>query len=58
MTLAQGKYHQVKRMLAAVGNHVRALHRSQIGQLALPPDLALGEWRFLTPNELAMVCRA
>ncbi|MCA3018153.1 MAG: pseudouridine synthase [Rhodocyclaceae bacterium] len=58
MTLAQGKYHQVKRMLSAVGNHVRALHRSQIGQLALPPDLALGEWRFLTPNELAMVCRA
>ena len=58
LTLAQGKYHQVKRMLAAVGNHVAALHRSQVGQLTLPTALTIGEWRFLTPVELAMASRA
>jgi 16S rRNA pseudouridine516 synthase len=52
LTLAQGKYHQVKRMLAAVNNHVAALHRSQVGQFVLPQDLALGEWRFLTADEV------
>ena len=47
MTVHQGVYHQVKRMLAAVGNKVDALHRNQIGQLELP-DLAEGEWIYLT----------
>jgi 16S rRNA pseudouridine516 synthase len=54
LTLTSGKYHQVKRMLAAVGNHVESLHRSQIGQLPMPADLALGQWRWLSPSELAM----
>ena len=54
LTLASGKYHQVKRMLAAVDNHVKRLHRSQIGQLRLPKDLALAEWRWLTPLELQL----
>ncbi len=54
LTLTSGKYHQVKRMLAAVGNHVESLHRSQIGQLPLPVDLAIGQWRWLTPNELLL----
>lgn len=53
LTLASGKYHQVKRMLAAVGNHVESLHRSQIGQLLMPADLAPGQWRWLTAQELA-----
>ena len=53
LTLTQGKYHQVKRMIAAVGNRVEALHRSQIGDLVLPPDLAAGHWRFLTAEQLA-----
>ena len=53
LTLTQGKYHQVKRMIAAVGNRVEALHRSQIGDLALPPDLAAGHWRFLNAEQLA-----
>ena len=53
LTLTSGKYHQVKRMLAAVGNHVKALHRSRIGQLALPADLREGEWRWLTSDDLA-----
>lgn len=47
LTLTEGKYHQVKRMLAAVGNRVEALHRSRIGMLALPEDLAPGQWRWL-----------
>lgn len=47
MTLLEGKYHQVKRMLAAAGNTVVALHRSRFGALVLPPDLAPGEWRWL-----------
>ncbi len=46
-TLTQGKYHQVRRMVAAVGNHVEALHRSRFGGLALPDDLAPGQWRWL-----------
>ncbi|MBO9652525.1 MAG: 16S rRNA pseudouridine(516) synthase [Variovorax sp.] len=47
LTLTEGKYHQVKRMLAAVGNRVEALHRSRIGMLTLPEDLAPGQWRWL-----------
>ncbi len=50
MTVHQGVYHQVKRMLAAVGNKVDALHRHQIGQLELP-DLAEGEWIYLTASQ-------
>jgi len=52
LTLTEGKYHQVKRMLAAVGNRVEALHRSQIGGLALPPQLAPGQWQWLTAVDL------
>lgn len=47
LSLTQGKYHQVKRMVAAVGNRVEALHRSSIGQLILPDDLAPGQWRWI-----------
>jgi 16S rRNA pseudouridine516 synthase len=47
MTLLEGKYHQVKRMVAATGNTVAALHRSRYGVLALPADLAPGAWRWL-----------
>ena len=47
MTLLEGKYHQVKRMVAATGNTVGALHRSSYGLLALPGDLAPGQWRWL-----------
>jgi 16S rRNA pseudouridine516 synthase len=53
LTLTEGKYHQVKRMLAAVGNRVEGLHRSRIGQLALPADLAPGQWRWLTAEQVA-----
>lgn len=52
LTLTEGKYHQVKRMVAAVGNRVEALHREAVGELTLPPDLKPGEWRWLTPADL------
>lgn len=52
MTLAEGKYHQVKRMVAAISNRVEGLKRIQIGKLKLPDDLAVGEWRWLSPADL------
>jgi 16S rRNA pseudouridine516 synthase len=55
LTLTEGKYHQVKRMIAAVGNRVEALHRSRIGALDLPADLQAGQWRWLTPADLAAI---
>jgi 16S rRNA pseudouridine516 synthase len=58
LTLTEGKYHQVKRMLAAVGNRVEGLHRSQIGGLSLPPDLAPGQWCWLWPAQLALLAPA
>jgi 16S rRNA pseudouridine516 synthase len=53
LTLTEGKYHQVKRMIAAVGNRVERLHRSRIGKLELPADLPPGQWRWLWPSDLA-----
>jgi 16S rRNA pseudouridine516 synthase len=47
MTLLEGKYHQVKRMVAATGNTVKALHRSAYGVLTLTDELAPGQWRWL-----------
>jgi len=55
LTLTQGKYHQVKRMLAAVGNRVEGLHRSRIGGLSLPDDLAPGQWRWLQAADLDLL---
>jgi 16S rRNA pseudouridine516 synthase len=52
LTLTEGKYHQVKRMLAAVGNRVVTLHRSRMGKLELPHDLRPGEWRWLDMAQL------
>ena len=52
VTITEGKYHQVKRMLAAVGNHVVKLHRDQIGKIKLDESLKEGEWRELTANEI------
>jgi 16S rRNA pseudouridine516 synthase len=55
ITIDEGKYHQVKRMIAAVGNHVESLHRSQIGKLALPRDLHEGQWRWLSAAEISLL---
>ena len=58
LTLTEGKYHQVKRMLAAVGNRVEGLHRSAIGNLRLPDDLPPGQWRWILPSELEKYFKA
>ena len=55
LTLTEGKYHQVKRMVAAVSNRVEGLHRSQIGGLRLPDDLAPGQWCWLSEADLARI---
>jgi 16S rRNA pseudouridine516 synthase len=57
LTLTEGKYHQVKRMIAAVSNRVEALHRSQIGGLTLG-ELRSGEWRWLSAAELQALSAA
>jgi 16S rRNA pseudouridine516 synthase len=48
LTLTEGKYHQVKRMVAASGNRVEALHRSAFGELMLAPELQPGQWRWVS----------
>ena len=50
----EGRYHQVRRMFAAVGNNVEKLHREQVGELKLDPDLTPGDYRFLTAEEVAL----
>lgn len=50
--LCEGKYHQIKRMFAALGNHVIDLHRHSIGHIELDPDLNEGDIRFLTEEEI------
>jgi 16S rRNA pseudouridine516 synthase len=52
MTIVEGRYHQVKRMMAAVGNHVAKLHRAEIGAYVMPADLAEGQWRWLDAEDL------
>jgi len=57
MALAEGKYHQVKRMVAAISNRVDDLKRIQIGGLKLPDDLKLGEWQWLSESDMmALYC--
>jgi len=55
VTLHEGRYHQVRRMFAAAGNHVLDLKRISIGGLKMPADLAQGDWRILSPDELATI---
>ncbi|MEO8926808.1 MAG: pseudouridine synthase [Caulobacteraceae bacterium] len=55
LTVSEGRYHQVRRMFAAVGNHVTALHRDRIGALDLPVDLPPGRFRILSDEEKAAV---
>lgn len=55
LTVTEGRYHQVRRMFAAVGNHVEALHRERLGGLTLPEGLAAGQWRLLGQDEIALI---
>ena len=55
VTISEGRYHQVRRMFAAVGNHVIGLHRDRVGGLELPDDLAPGQYRLLREADLNAV---
>ena len=55
LTLTEGRYHQVRRMFAAVGNHVDALHRDRVGGLALPEDLGAGRHRVLSETAVGAI---
>lgn len=55
VTLTEGRYHQVRRMFAAMGNHVTALHRDRVGSFELPTDLEAGTWRVMTAADVAAV---
>jgi 16S rRNA pseudouridine516 synthase len=55
VTLQEGRYHQVRRMFAAAGNHVNDLKRLSIGGLSLPDDLSEGDWRQATPEEIEAI---
>jgi 16S rRNA pseudouridine516 synthase len=50
LTITQGKFHQVKRMFASIGNRVVSLHREKIGNISL--DVEVGQWRYLTDAEV------
>jgi 16S rRNA pseudouridine516 synthase len=52
LTVTEGRYHMVRRMFAAVGNHVEELHRERVGGLVLPDDLAPGDWRLLDQAQI------
>ena len=54
LTLTEGRYHQARRMFAAVGNHVETLHRSRVGGLTLG-DLPPGPWRQLDENDMKLL---
>jgi 16S rRNA pseudouridine516 synthase len=54
LSVTEGRYHQVRRMFAATGNHVETLQRISVGGLVLG-DLPLGEWRALDPDEVALI---
>ena len=55
LTVTEGRYHMVRRMFAAVGNHVEGLHRERVGGLVLPDDLAPGDWRLLDPAQIEAI---
>lgn len=55
LSIAEGRYHQVRRMFAATGNHVLELHRGSLGGLKLPDGLASGEWRLLSEEEVSSI---
>ena len=55
LSISEGKYHQVKRMMISLGNEVVSLHRLQIGGIALDPELEPGDYRPLTEEEIASI---
>ena len=57
ITISEGKFHQIKRMFAAVGCKVVSLERISFGPLKLDPSLGRGEWRYLTEDEISSITK-
>lgn len=57
LSVTEGRYHQVRRMFAATGNHVEDLHRERLGGLSLPDAMAPGAWTLLGEDEIALIFR-
>jgi 16S rRNA pseudouridine516 synthase len=57
LTVTEGRYHQVRRMFAATGNHVQNLHRERVGGLALPDGMDPGQWKLLSEEQIALIFR-
>ena len=55
LSITEGRYHQVRRMFAATGNHVVGLHRESVGGLIVPPGMAAGAWKLLGDEEIASI---
>jgi 16S rRNA pseudouridine516 synthase len=55
LSVTEGRYHQVRRMFAATGNHVEELHRERLGGLSLPDGMAPGQWKLLNEDEIALI---
>lgn len=55
LCVTEGRYHQVRRMFAATGNHVERLHRERVGNLSLPGNIRPGEWKLLSTDEIGLV---
>ncbi len=55
LSVTEGRYHQVRRMFAATGNHVEKLHRERLGGLSLPDGMAPGQWKLLSEEEIALI---
>ena len=55
LSVFEGRYHQVRRMFAATGNHVEELHRERLGGLSLPDDMGPGQWKLLSEKEIALI---
>jgi 16S rRNA pseudouridine516 synthase len=55
LAVTEGRYHQVRRMFAATGNHVEDLHRERLGGLSLPDGMAPGQWKLLSAEEIALI---
>jgi 16S rRNA pseudouridine516 synthase len=55
LSVTEGRYHQVRRMFAATGNHVEDLHRTHLGGLTLPADLAPGQWKLLSDDDITSI---
>ena len=55
LNVTEGRYHQVRRMFAATGNHVEDLHRERLGGLSLPNGMAPGQWSLLSEDEIALI---